>query len=75
VSRVAQPVVSDTRPAGVVFRPLREPTPMLGLVAAWRRDDRSAHLQAFLEVIREFAPVEIWSGSSPAPDEHPTVEI
>jgi DNA-binding transcriptional LysR family regulator len=75
VSIVARPVVSDTRPAGVVFRPLREPTPMLGLVAAWRRDDRSAHLQAFLEVIREFAPVEVWSGSSPAPDEHPPVEI
>jgi DNA-binding transcriptional LysR family regulator len=75
VGIVARPLVSATRPGGVVFRPLRGPTPMLGLVAAWRRDNRSAHLQAFLGVIREFAPIEVWSGSSPAPDEHPPVEI
>ncbi len=48
---------------------------MLGLVAAWRRDDKSANLQAFLKVIREFVPVEAWPGSSPAPDEHPPAEI
>lgn len=71
VSIVARPMVSASRPAGVVFRPLREPTLMLGLVVAWRRDDKSANLQAFLEVIREFAPVGVWSGNSPAPDEHP----
>ncbi len=75
VGIVARPLVSDSRSAGVVFRSLREPTPMLGLVAAWRRDDRSANLQAFLEVIREFAPVEAWSGNLPTPDEHPPVEI
>ena len=52
---VAVPVVSSTsRPVGVVFRPLREPTPMLNLAAAWRRGDTSPNLQGFLEVVREF---------------------
>ena len=61
---VVPPLVITSRPPGVVFRPLREPTPTLDLVAAWRRDDRSANLQAFLEVIREFAPVEVRASDS-----------
>ena len=61
---VVPPLVITSRPPGVVFRPLREPTPRLDLVAAWRRDDRSANLQAFLEVIREFAPVEVRASDS-----------
>jgi len=61
---VVPPLVIASRPPGVVFRPLREPTPTLDLVAAWRRDDRSANLQAFLEVIREFAPVEVRASDS-----------
>lgn len=51
---VAVPVVSTSRPGGVVFRPLREPTPVLNLAAAWRREDSSPNLQAFLGVVREF---------------------
>ena len=53
---VAAPVVSTSRPVGVVFRPLREPTPVLNLAAAWRREDPSPNLQAFLGVVREFVP-------------------
>lgn len=74
VGIVARPLVSDSRPAGVVFRPLREPTPVLSLVAAWRRDDGSANLQAFLEVVREFAPAEAWPVNPPAPAGYPPVE-
>jgi DNA-binding transcriptional LysR family regulator len=74
VGIVARPLVSDFRPAGVVFRPLREPTPVLSLVAAWRRDDGSANLQAFLEVVREFAPAEAWPVNPPAPAGYPPVE-
>jgi DNA-binding transcriptional LysR family regulator len=72
---VAHPLVSDSRPAGVVFKSLREPTPKLSLVAAWRSNDLSSNLRAFLEVVREFVPVEAWSSNSLAPDEHPPVEI
>lgn len=74
VGIVARPLVSDSRPAGVVFRPLRYPTPVLSLVAAWRRDDGSANLQAFLEVVREFAPAEAWPVNPPAPAGYPPVE-
>ncbi|MGH3089621.1 MAG: LysR family transcriptional regulator, partial [Rubrobacteraceae bacterium] len=38
---VALPLVSDSRPGGVVFRALQEPAPALDLVVAWRRDDPS----------------------------------
>jgi len=54
----------DLADASVVFRPLREPTPTLDLAAAWRRDDSSANLRAFLEVVREFAPVEVKASDS-----------
>jgi hypothetical protein len=46
----------------VVFKPLRDPLPVLELVAAWRRDDTSSNLQSFLEVVRELAP-----GQTPSP--------
>lgn len=58
VGIVARPMVSPTRLPGVVFKPLREPRPALSLVAAWRREDPSPNLRAFLEVLREFAPAE-----------------
>ena len=62
---VAVPVVSSTsRPVGVVFRPLREPTPVLNLAAAWRRGDTSPSLQAFLDVVHEFVRQD--SNSAPA---------
>lgn len=61
---VVPPLVTASRPPGVVFRPLREPTPVLDLVAAWRRNDTSPHLKAFLEVVREFAPVEVLATDS-----------
>ena len=61
---VVPPLALGSRPPGVVFRPLREPTPTLDLVAAWRRNDSSPNLRAFLEVVREFAPVEIRASDS-----------
>ena len=61
---VVPPLVIASRPPGVVFRPLSGPTPTLDLVAAWRRSDPSSNLRAFLEVIREFAPVEVRASDS-----------
>jgi DNA-binding transcriptional LysR family regulator len=66
VAIVARPLVSMFRPVGVVFKPLREPRPMLDLVVAWRREDPSSNLQAFLEVVRELAPIG-GAGASLAP--------
>lgn len=57
VAIVARPLVSVFQP-GVVFKPLRDPSPVLELAAAWRRDDGSTPLRAFLEVMRESAPRE-----------------
>lgn len=64
IAIVAAPLALVSRPSGVVFRPLREPTPTLDLVAAWRREDPSPNLKAFLELIREFSPVEVRSSDS-----------
>jgi DNA-binding transcriptional LysR family regulator len=61
VGIVARPVVSGYRPYDVVFKPLREPAPALDLLAAWRRDDPSSNLQAFLEIVRELTR----SGAAP----------
>jgi DNA-binding transcriptional LysR family regulator len=61
---VVPPLAITSRPPGVVFRPLTEPTPTLDLVVAWRRNDPSPNLQAFLEVIREFAPIEVQASDS-----------
>jgi DNA-binding transcriptional LysR family regulator len=64
VAIVARPLVSMTRPVSVVFKPLRDPSPTLDLVAAWRSDDPSSNLQAFLEVVRELAPLEVWASNA-----------
>ena len=56
VGIVARPVVSGYRQYDVIFKRLRDPAPSLDLVAAWRRDDPSFNLQAFLEIVREVAP-------------------
>jgi DNA-binding transcriptional LysR family regulator len=56
VGIVARPVVSGYRQYDVVFKPLRDPAPALELVAAWRHDDTSPNLRAFLEVVRESTP-------------------
>ncbi len=69
VGIVARPVVSGYRPHDVVFKPLRNPAPALDLVAAWRRDDPSQNLQAFLEVVRELTPADARGTAAPAPEE------
>ncbi|MBA2441163.1 MAG: LysR family transcriptional regulator [Rubrobacter sp.] len=56
---VAPPLASAFRTDGVVFRPLTEPTPVLNLAAAWRRNDPSKNLQDFLDMLREFTPFEV----------------
>ncbi len=47
--------VQSLRGAGVVYQPLRERAPETGLALAWRRDDDSAVLANFLNVVREEA--------------------
>jgi DNA-binding transcriptional LysR family regulator len=56
VGIVARPVVSGYKHYDVIFKPLRDPAPSLELVAAWRREDVTPNLQAFMEVVRELAP-------------------
>jgi len=65
VGIVARPVVSGYRQYDVIFKPLRDPAPSLDLVAAWRRDDPSSNLQAFLDIVRELAPAA--AGDTTAP--------
>ena len=55
IAIVARPLVSPSRLPGVVFRPLREPAPVLELAVTWKKTDNSPNLLAFLEVVREFA--------------------
>lgn len=55
IAIVARPLVSPSRLPGVVFRSLQEPAPVLDLAVTWRKKDPSPTLQAFLEVVREFA--------------------
>lgn len=43
-------------PAGVAFRPLLLPHPARGLAVAWRRDDPSPVVLAFLKVARSLTP-------------------
>ncbi len=66
--------LSSVRRSGVVCKPLREPAPVLELAVTWRKGDLSANLQAFLEVVREFAPVEIPANApeSPLNEPYPT---
>jgi len=42
---------------GVIYRTLQPSTPKVTLALAWRRDDPSAVLQAFIEVVREFTQI------------------
>lgn len=44
--------VQNLRRRGVVYRPLREPTPPTELILAYRRDDSSPVLQVFLQTVR-----------------------
>ena len=67
VGIVARPVVSGYRQYDVIFKPLRNPAPSLDLVAAWRREDPSSNLQAFLETVREVAPTEPASVTNATP--------
>jgi DNA-binding transcriptional LysR family regulator len=46
------PSLFQRLPSDVVFRPLPPATPKLHLALAWRRDNRSALLRAFLEILR-----------------------
>ncbi len=41
--------------AGVIYLPLQQPTVELELAIAWRRENPSLMLPAFLEIVREFA--------------------
>ena len=70
---VALPLVSPSRLPGVVFKPLREPAPVLELAVTWRKEDSTQNLQAFLEVVREFAtPADVVDAAGvpePSPDE------
>lgn len=52
ISLLSASVQNFQRP-GVIYRMLRPSTPKLTLALAWRRDDQSAVLQAFIEVVRE----------------------
>ncbi len=70
VGIVARPLVSPSRLPGVVFRPLRDPAPILELVVTWRKDDASSNLLTFLEVVREFASPP---GNLEAPAEEPGI--
>jgi DNA-binding transcriptional LysR family regulator len=40
---------------GVVFKRLPEPAPTIEIAVAWRRDEQSEVLHAFLQVVRETA--------------------
>jgi DNA-binding transcriptional LysR family regulator len=45
----------EIRLRGVTFRPLAEKSPAVGTCIAWRRDDESPVLAAFIEVARRTA--------------------
>ena len=48
--------LTDMRRAGVVYRKLREASPLLTVLLAWRRDNRSASLANFIAVARDQTP-------------------
>jgi DNA-binding transcriptional LysR family regulator len=50
------------RQQGVVYRALQDQTPLREMAIAWRRDDTSSVLQAFLGVVRELK--RAWSQAS-----------
>jgi DNA-binding transcriptional LysR family regulator len=45
--------IRGLRSDGVVYREIREPLPQAEMIVAWRRDDQSPTLRAFLNVIKE----------------------
>lgn len=45
--------LKDLRRRGVVYRSLREPSPLLTVMLAWRRDNRNACLANFVAIARE----------------------
>lgn len=63
---VVPPMNSPVGVSGVVFRPLTEPALVLNLAAAWRQDNPSRNLRVFLDVLREFTPVEVRAEDSRA---------
>ena len=71
VGIVARPMVSGYRQYGVIFKPLWDPVPSLDLVAAWRKENASSNLLAFLEIVREVAP----AGSTPVPNGRPALDV
>lgn len=54
IAIVAPPPDPLPKNSVLVFRPLVEPTPELELVVAWRRDNPSPNLAAFLELVYDF---------------------
>ena len=44
--------LTDMRRAGVVYRRLREASPLMTVLLAWRRDNRSASLANFVAIAR-----------------------
>jgi len=47
--------IQNLRRAGVVYRPLAAPVPVVELAVVWRRDERSPVVPAFLDVVRAVA--------------------
>ncbi len=66
IAIVVPPLTLPSGVAGVVFRPLADPKPVLNLAAAWRQNNPSRNLQEFLNVLREFTPVEVQARDSQA---------
>ncbi len=54
IAIVAAPPDPPPENSGVVFRPLVDPEPELELVVAWRRDNPSPNLTAFLNSVYDF---------------------
>jgi DNA-binding transcriptional LysR family regulator len=48
--------IRNLRRSGVVYRPLTPPVPHVDMAVAYRRDERSAVLPAFLQVLRSVIP-------------------
>ena len=58
IAIVAPPPEPPPENNGVIFRPLVEPTPELDLIVAWKRDNPSPNLAAFLEPVYNFVGSE-----------------
>jgi DNA-binding transcriptional LysR family regulator len=48
-----------TSAPGVAFRPVEEPTPLVGYGIVWNRDNPSQALESFLDVARGFADATV----------------